>query len=240
MTIATRFWRRRGQRRLCAIAALFAGPGVVELPRALVGLSVPCSALCSPRLAQAPWPRGRDLCDRCRRYEVLSPLRFASNDYWSLESRPCAELRSLKLGVEVAQPRLGRPRERCVKGPPYHSNRCTELASCKDTRNSSPGPRRHFVPLQPARHRTTRSGLPFVLETARCKFPAAASRRTEATSSASHLAPRAQLAAQPTRRRRERHQTPAAAAPPARAPPVRHYVRLRGVRLRVGRRAVQL
>ena len=155
-------------------------------------------------------------------------------------SRPCAEVRSLYVWC-AKWPNTARPAERAMRSrAPVRFQPRTELASCKDTRNSSPGPRRHFVPLQPARHRTTRSGLPFVLETARCKFPAAASRRTEATSSASHLAPRAQLAAQPTRRRRERHQTPAAAAPPARAPPVRHYVRLRGVRLRVGRRAVQL
>ena len=119
---------------------LLAATGASELPCALVGLSVPCSALCSPRLAQPPWPRGRDLCDRCRRYEVLSPLRFASNDYWSLESRPCAEAtQPWRLGVEVAQPRFGSRRERCVKDPQYHSHRYTELASCKDTRKRPAG-----------------------------------------------------------------------------------------------------
>ena len=168
------------------------------MPRALVGLSVPCSALCSPRLAQPPWPRGRDLCDRCRRYEVLSPLRFASNDYWSLESR-VQTTQQPWLGVEAAQPRFGSARERCVAGPQYHSSRCTELASCKDTRSTG-ALRDRLAALQSARSRTPRPALPFVLETARWKFPAAAPRPAQATSSASHLAPRAQLAAQPTRR----------------------------------------
>ena len=52
--MATRFWRRRGQRRLCAIAALSCRPGVLELPRALVGLSVPsCDNAAPPSLPAA-------------------------------------------------------------------------------------------------------------------------------------------------------------------------------------------
>ena len=54
MTIATRFCNRKGQRRLCAIAALSCWPGVLELPRALVGLSVPsCDNAAPPSLPAA-------------------------------------------------------------------------------------------------------------------------------------------------------------------------------------------
>ena len=50
----------------------------------------------------------------------------------------CRVYAASELGVEVAQPRFGSARERYAAGPQYHSNRCTVLASCKDTR-SSPG-----------------------------------------------------------------------------------------------------
>ena len=122
---------------------------------------------------------------------------------------------------------VGRVRRRDVHG--------LELASCKDTRKQPRGFARPAAALQSSRSRTPRSALPFVLETARCKFLAAASRRAGAHEPASHLAPRAQLAATRRRGPNERHQTPAAApaasAREPRVPPVKHE-RLRGVRLR--------
>ena len=105
------------------------------------------------------------------------------------------------------------------------------LAACKTLAKAKPVEVPRFALCLHRADRTALTQLPFVLETARCKFPAAASRPAQATSSASHLAPRAHLAAPPPRHRRDATRRPpprTTSAREPRAPPVKHE-RLRGI-----------
>ena len=138
MTIATRFYRRRGQRRLCAIAA----------PSCCLGrrncrarwLDCQCPAVPSAPLGLHSH-RGRDGVISAIDVDAMRYSHHSASLPMTTGASRQAMSRATQqpwLGVKVAQRRFGSERERCVAGPQYHSSRCTELASCKDTR-SSPG-----------------------------------------------------------------------------------------------------
>ena len=131
---------------------------------------------------------------------------------------------------EVAQPRFGSARERCVAGPQYHSNRRTELASCKGTRKQPPGV------ATPFSARYSRAPSHGSLKNSICARDSALQISSRRVASRTSYQLRESLgAARPTRRAADATppvEPPATAtsAPPQRARAVtNNYVRLRGI-----------
>ena len=181
----------------------------------------------------------RFLCCISRRDWAAQSLRTYASLGAALSQAVCSSVTESLL-VELSPPSHSQASHR---GPPDRKKTkktrkicANALAACKTLAKSK---RRSaaICAVLSSRRRTAADGSICARDSA-LQISSAASRRAGAHKPASHLAPRAQLAAQPTRRRRSATRRPPQRPPPARAsrnapraPPVKHE-RLRGVRLR--------